>query len=110
MKLVKLNMRNNLSSIDSKKVLVNINKKLGRSGKTFVRTTSKKADFSRIHTVRTPSQKTNKESPKNSDGKRLSTHSFRIRLRHFSRKCVGRQQGIPPHAREKSRGIKEGKV
>ena len=110
MKSVKLNMKNNLFSIDSKKVLVNINKKLGRSGKTFVRTTSKKADFSRIHTVRTPSQKTNKESPKNSDGKRLSTHSFRIRLRHFSRKCVGRQQGIPPHAREKSRGIKEGKV
>ena len=57
MKLVKLNMRKNLFSIDSKKVLVNINKKLGRSGKTFVRTTSKKADFSRIHTVRTPSQK-----------------------------------------------------
>lgn len=53
MKLAKLNMRKNLFSIASKKVLVNINKKLGRSGKTFVRTTSKKADFSRIHTVRT---------------------------------------------------------
>ena len=61
MKLVKLNIRKNLFSTDSKKVLVNINKKLGRSGKTFVRTTSKKADFSRIHTVRTPSQKKKKQ-------------------------------------------------
>lgn len=64
MKLVKLNMRKNLFSIDSKKVLVNINKKLVRSGKTFVRTTSKKADFSRIHTVRTPSQKNKKNAAK----------------------------------------------
>ena len=64
MKLVKLNMRNNFFSKDSKKVLVNINKKLGRSGKTFVRTTSKKADFSRIHTVRTPSQKNKKNATK----------------------------------------------
>ena len=45
MKLAKLNMRKNLFSIDSKKVLVNINKKLGRSGKTLVRTTSKKLTF-----------------------------------------------------------------
>ena len=49
MKLVKLNIRKNLFSTDSKKVLVNINKKLGRSGKTF---------------VRTPSQKNKKNAPK----------------------------------------------
>ena len=73
MKLVKLNMRNNLFSIDSK-VLVNINKKLGRSGKTFVRT-SKEADFSRIHTVRTPSQKNKKMRPKNSErGKKVGVY------------------------------------
>ena len=53
MKLAKLNMRKNLFSIDSKKVLVNINKKLGRSGKTFVLP----EHFSRIHTVRTQAKK-----------------------------------------------------
>lgn len=74
MKLVKLNTRNNLFSVDSNKVLVNLNKNLGCSGKTFVRTTNRKADFSRIHTVRALSQKTNKIHPKRNSGrKRLST-------------------------------------